>query len=180
MAASSEELDYVHRLLKMIGQHADGEPKSMARNIADFERGLEQFPVAENLKPEWEFAADLVIVAIGENVAALNTDEAKTRYAKAFAAILAEIRKHGQPTVLVRSCFGADSAKDEIMRQACLDAASVWVDMSELGRAEKNLARSERTIEHAGVAGHPGDQGMLEIANGLWRAIALQSRLWKE
>lgn len=179
MAASLEEFDYVHRLLKQMSQHADNEPKSMVRNIADFERGLEQFDLAQTLKAEWEFGADLVVIAIGENVSALATEDAKTRYAKAFASLLAEVRKHGQPTVLVRSCFWADGAKDEIMRQACLDAQGVWVDMSDLGGDEKNFARSERTIEHAGVAGHPGDQGMQKIAERLWKAITEKPDLWK-
>lgn len=179
MAASREELDYVHRLLKSIGQHTASEPKSMVRNIADFERGLEQFAIAETLKDELEFAADLVVIAIGENASALGTDEAKTRYAKAFASLLTEIGKHGQPTILVRSCFWADGAKDQIMQQACQDAKVVWVDMSDLGGDDKNSARSERTIEHAGVAGHPGDRGMQMIADRLWKAIVLQKQLWK-
>ncbi len=88
MAASREELDYVHRLLKQMSQHADNEPESMVRNIADFERGLEQFDLAQTLKAEWEFGADLVVIAIGENVSALATEDAKTRYAKAFAHFL--------------------------------------------------------------------------------------------
>ncbi len=179
MAASREELDYVHRLLKQMSQHTEAEPKSMVRNIADFERGLEQFGLAQTLKAEWEFGADLVMIAIGENASALDTEEAKTRYAKAFAALLAEVRTHGQPTILVRSCFWADAAKDSIMQQACQDAQGVWVDMSDLGGDEKNFARSERTIEHAGVAGHPGDQGMQKIADRLWKAITEQPPLWK-
>lgn len=179
MAASREDLDYVHRLLKQISQHTDGEPKSMVRNIADFERGLEQFDLAQTLQAEWEFQADLVVIAIGENASALNTEEAKSRYTKAFAALLAEVRKHGQPTILVRSCFWADAAKDQIMQQACQDAQGVWVDISDLGGDEKNFARSERAIEHAGVAGHPGDQGMQKIADRLWKAITEQPSLWQ-
>lgn len=179
MAASREEFDYVHRLLNSIRQHTAEEPESKVRNIADFERGLDQFAIAESLKPELDFGADLVVIAIGENVSALATEEARTRYAKAFASLLSEIGKHGSPTILVRSCFWADSAKDPIMQQACQAAKVVWVDMSDLGSDEKNFARSERTIEHAGVAGHPGDRGMQAIADRLWKAITEQTQLWK-
>lgn len=179
MAASREELDYVHVLLKKIRQHTASEPKSIVKNIAEFERGLDGYPIADKLQPELEFGADLVIVAIGENVAALANEDAKSRYAKAFAALLTEIKRHGPSTILIRSCFWADSAKDGVMQQACQDAQCVWVDMSDLGGDEKNFARSERQIEHAGVAGHPGDCGMQAIADRLWKSITLQSSLWK-
>lgn len=47
----------------------------------------------------------------------------------------------------------------------------MFVDNSRLGSDEANFARSERKIDHEGVAGHPGDKGMKAIADTLWAAI---------
>lgn len=180
MAASAEDKDYVHLLMSQIARSTDNKPASLVKNIADFERGLEGFKFDVGLRVELEFEADLVILAIGENASALTTGEAKARYKKAFESLLAELKQHGQPTLIVRSCFWANPAKDEIMKQACADAGGIWVDMSQLGRDEANHASSERKIEHAGVADHPGDKGMQAISDELWKSITQQSALWKE
>jgi hypothetical protein len=71
----------------------------------------------------------------------------------------------------VRSCFWADAAKDEALRGACAAVDGISVDISALGKNEKNFARSERPFKHAGVANHPGDQGMAAIAVALMKAL---------
>ena len=196
MAASAADKDYVHLLTKQIAKSAAKQwpaetaaetkqetakpgattpevpkPEVMVKNIADFERQLDKYDLRAGLKPELDFEADLVIVGIGENAAALTTDEAKARFAAAFAGLLAELKRHGHPVLLVRSSFWPDSAKDAIMHQACADAGGVFVDIGKVGQDESNFARSERKIDHAGVAAHPGDKGMQAIADALWEAI---------
>lgn len=171
MAASTQEKDYVHLLLEQIAKSAGGKPAVMVKNIADFERKLMDFDLKEGMKQELAFEADLVIVAIGENASALKTEEDKAKYREAFSKLLGELNNHGQPTLVVRSSFWAEPAKDQIMKQACEEAGGVFVDNSKLGSDESNFARSERKIEHAGVAGHPGDKGMQAIADLLWNAI---------
>jgi hypothetical protein len=46
-----------------------------------------------------------------------------------------------------------------------------YVDLSSLGQDQANSARSERAIEHAGVASHPGDRGMQAIATAILTAM---------
>lgn len=75
------------------------------------------------------------------------------------------------PLVVVRSCFWADAAKDQALRQACQEANAIYVDAGPLGRDPANAARSERTIAHGGVAGHPGDRGMQALADAIVQAI---------
>lgn len=171
MAATAVEKDYVHLLTGHIEKAAGGQPEVKVKNIAEFERRLDAFNLKEGLKDELAFEADLIIVAIGENVPALKTDEAKEQFKASFGVLLTELKKHGNPTLIVRSQFWADAAKDERMKQCCADAGGVFVDIGPLGKVEANYARSEQQIEHAGVAGHPGDRGMQALADELWKAI---------
>jgi lysophospholipase L1-like esterase len=180
MAASSAEKDYVHLLLARIADAAHGKPTAMVRNIADFERQHPTYDIPARLKPELDFEADLIIVAIGENVPALKTPEAQAQYRTAFANLLAELRKHGHPTLIVRSCFWADGTKDDIMRQESATAAATWVDISALGKVEQNHGRAEHEWKHAGIGAHPGDRGMEAIAEALWTAIKQRAAMKAE
>ncbi len=171
MAATAEEKDYVHVLLEHISQKAGTAPKVKIKNVADFERRLTDYDLKSELKEELEFEADLVIVALGENATAPKTPDEGIRFRKAFSELFAELKRHGRPTLFVRSQFWSDAEKDRLMKEACEEAKGTFVDVGKLGREESNYARAERKIEHAGVAGHPGDKGMRELADALWEAI---------
>jgi lysophospholipase L1-like esterase len=171
MASSARDKDYVHRLLARISKVAGGMPKVMIRNIADFERKLPDFNIREALKEELAFEADVVILAIGENASSPTTDGARKRFADALGDLLAQLSQHGHPKIVVRSQFWPDAEKDRLLKNACSAAGGVFVDIGKLGIDPANSARSERPIEHAGVAGHPGDKGMAAIADELWRAL---------
>ena len=177
MAASAKHLDYVHLLTADIAAVSGEQPTVMVKNIADFERGYSDYDVANGLKSELEFQADIIVVAIGENVSELTTDDAKSKYATAFSGLLGELQRHGQPAIFVRSSFWPNPAKDSIMQTAARDAGATFVDIATLGSDASNMARSERQIEHAGVAAHPGDKGMKAIADAVLTAIRNESGL---
>lgn len=171
MAASSEDKDYVHLVTADIVKAAGGKPQIKVRNIADFERGHEKFDIAGEYKAELAFQADVIVVAIGENLPELASEESRRAFATAFALLLGELKKNGHPVIFVRSSFWPNPVKDEIMRQASADVGATFIDISKLGAEKSNAASSERQIEHAGVAAHPGDKGMREIANAIFAAI---------
>jgi len=171
MAASSAEKDYVHLLLQLLSEAAGRKPEAMIRNIADFERGYRTYDPGSALKKELDFGADLAIVAIGENVPALASEEAKQTFKNSVSNLLATLKKSGPSAIFARSCFWPDNAKDDAMRQACQEAGATFVDISGLSRDESHYARSERRFAHAGVAAHPGDKGMKAIADALWKAM---------
>jgi hypothetical protein len=171
MAASVRDKDYVHRLLDRISKATGGTPRVMIRNVADFERKLADFDIREALKEELAFEADVVILAIGENASSPRTDEGRKRFSDALGDLLTRLSRHGHPKLFVRSQFWPDAEKDRLLKKACDDAGGIFVDIGKLGVDPANSARSERHIEHAGVAGHPGDKGMAAIADELWRAM---------
>lgn len=176
MAASAENLDYVHLLTADIAKAAGARPQIMVKNIADFERGHANFDIAKEFQKELAFQPDLVILAIGENVPELESDELKKKYATAFEQLLKTFKQNNRPTIFVRSSFWPNQAKDEIMRAASSDAGVTFVDIGDLGRDKSNAASSERKIEHAGVAAHPGDKGMRAIADALFEAIKKKAK----
>ena len=167
MAASSAEQDYVHLVVDAVAKARNKRPEVRVVNVADFERNYAGFDVGVKLKAEVDFKADTVIVAIGENVPALKTEEAKTQFKASVVRLLTLLKGEGHTALYVRSCFWADGAKDAMLKEACAAVGGIFVDISELGKDERNYARSERKIAHAGVAAHPGDQGMRAIASAI-------------
>ena len=91
--------------------------------------------------------------------------------------MFAELKKHGQPTLFVRSQFRQDGVKDQLMKQACEDVGGIFIDISKLDPEATNYAPAKRQIEHAGVAGHPDDKGMQELADATWHALQKQASL---
>jgi hypothetical protein len=176
MAASAQEKDYVHVLANSLSRLWGSQPEVQIANIAEFERRYETYDLNAKLKQQLDFRAEIVIVAIGENVPALLSEGAQAKFKDNFARLLTALRSNAQPTLIVRSCFWANKAKDDIMRQACAAVGGVFVDISKLGKDESNYARSERSFAHAGVANHPGDKGMKAIADALLRAMTSPDR----
>jgi hypothetical protein len=171
MAASAAEKDYVHLLVNSIDKSTGKKPDFRAVNIADFERQHDKYNVDSGLWKYLNFRADIVVVAIGENVPALTTEQSRAKYKAALSRLLNALKGSSQPVIYVRSCFWPDKIKDDIMRECCVAAGGVFVDIGGLSKDESNSARSERSFAHAGVAGHPGDKGMKAIADALWKAM---------
>lgn len=171
MAATAEDKDYVHLILGAIAKTCGAMPESRIDNIADIERQYATIDIEARLKDHLAFDADIVVLAIGENTPALATDEAKRAFQESLVRLLTDLKQSGAPAIFVRSCFWADAAKDEALRQAAAKVGCTYVDISSLGQDPANAARSERTIEHAGVAGHPGDRGMQAIASAILTAM---------
>lgn len=171
MAASSQDKDYVHLVLKAIAKAAGREPKALVTNLADFERKYGTYDFQGGLKKELAFQPDLVIVAIGENVPALTTEQAKATFQSQMTKLLTTLKQNGNPTIVVRSCFWPEPVRDTILKKACREVGGVFVDVGSLGKDEANYARSERKISHGGVAAHPGDRGMKALADAIVKAL---------
>ena len=171
MAATAEANDYVHLVTKALTEKAGAAPEVMVKNIADFERAYAGYDVAAKAKDAIEFKADLIILAIGENVPGLKTAEDKTKLEASVTTLLRALKGERQPTILVRSCFWANAAKDEALQQACTTVGGGYVNIGSLSKDEANYGRSERPYKHAGVANHPGDKGMAAIAAALLKAL---------
>lgn len=171
MAASAAEKDYVHLVTQGLAKKDGSAPEALVKNIAAFERQYATYDVAEQLKDAAAFNADLIVVCIGENVPNLGTPEAMGQFKDGVVKMLNSVKADRKPAIIVRSSFWANAAKDEALKQACSEVGGTFVDISKLGKDEKNFARSERPYKHAGVANHPGDRGMQAIADAIVGAV---------
>ena len=171
MAATAENTDFVHLLAWRLAD--DGTPPELrVRNIAEFERGFAAFDAAARLADDLAFEPDLVVLAIGENVAALAADDSQAAFAEACGRLMKVCARGEKSKLVVRSSFWPDPIKDGILRRTAAAAGAGFVDVSALAADERNAARSERKIDHAGVGAHPGDRGMQAIADALWPAVS--------
>ena len=177
MAASAEEKDYVHLVLRSISEATGKRPEAMVANIAAFEREYATYDVLENQKDAFTFKPDVVILAIGENVPALKTEKNKEEFKVSLLKLLRALQVENKPTILVRSCFWSDRTKDEVLKLACEKIGGIYVDISSLGKDKSNYARSERTFKNNGVANHPGDKGMQAIATALIETMQTKNLL---
>jgi alpha-galactosidase len=172
MAASAEEKDFVHIVAAGLAKKWGAAPEIMVRSLVDLERGYASFDVTEKLKEPVAFGADMIIVAIGENVPRFKNDDEKKLFTEKLRDVLARLNSAKHPMIVVRSCFWADATKDQILKEACGEIGGAYVDISALGKDEANYARSERKFSNDGVARHPGDKGMQAIASAILEAIA--------
>lgn len=171
MAASSEDRDYVHLVARALAEQDGRLPEILVKNVAAFERNWASYDAAAELKDAVAFDADLIVVAVGENVPALASDEAGAQFAASLVRFLNGITKERKPLTIVRSCFWPNAAKDEALRSACQAVGGRFLDIGALGKDDANRARSERQFEHEGVANHPGDRGMQAIAGAIVDAV---------
>lgn len=171
MAASAEAKDYVHVFTKSLTEKQGSTPEILVRNIADFERSYQGYDFAAKLKESIDFQADLIVLAIGENLPALKTAEERAQLQADVTALLKSLQGSRKPVILVRSCFWANAAKDEALRGACDTVKGTYVDLSALSADKSLYGKAEREFKNAGVANHPGDKGMAAIGEALLKAL---------
>ncbi len=170
MAASSIEKDYVHVLARSVAEITGTSPVIMFKNIYHFEKGHRTYDLAQ-LKEQIEFKADTVILAIGENVPGVRTEDAQAQFKASVVRLLTALKDASNPTIIVRSSFWADKNKDKVLKDACAEVGGLFVDNSALGKDESNYAHSERSYKNGMVGRHPGDKGMQAIADSLLTAM---------
>ncbi len=173
MAASEANKDFAHLLIGKLEAQTGRKVEAKIENIASFERRVAGFPSEEQVQGYLSFKPELIVIAIGENIAAWPDDAARKQFESEFIALVNRIHdpKHPEHTFL-RTCFWANNAKDSMIQAVAKATNSTFVDIHELSGVEKYFARSERKFEHAGVANHPGDAGMQAIADAIFKSIA--------
>jgi len=167
MAASAKEKDYVHQTVRMV-REIRPDAGYMIVQLANWERNYwKNEQVLDQMGAAREYDADIVVIRIGENIR--EQDLAEHELIPAFEQMIDYFNPSGRAKVIVTSLFWPNPAKEEAIRTAARNQGAEWVDLSHLGMLDEMKAIG--LFEHAGVAAHPGDSGMLRIAESIFEIM---------
>ena len=161
MAASAPEKDYVHRLFALLEK--DGQDVFMRiRQSAEWEVNLRSENILDDYDGERAFRADIVVFRLGENVAGEN----KPYFKEKLREFVSHICPCGK--VIFTTCFWENPVIDQAIAEVAGDRGEICIDCG-FSRDEKNMALGQ--FAHTGVAHHPSDAGMEEIARAIFACL---------
>lgn len=164
MAASCAQNDYVHRLIGMLER--DGKkPSYCVCNMSEWESSWNDGLFDLKYRAARDFEADVGIVRLGENAGLLNrAAEFMPHYEKLIDYFAARARM-----VVITDLFWEYEPFDAAVRALAEQRGYAFAQLHDLGNLDEMKAVGK--FEHAGVAAHPGDKGMNEIAERIYKAI---------
>lgn len=171
MAASAPDKDYVSILsdsLRTVHPNVQVHTKIMV----DFERGFWEYDF-ENMADLQGLQPDILIWRLAENILASDVEQYDLVGPAEKVVSLIKADNPGMRVIFTNSFWGPEEVNDQLKHIA---AKNNWelVDLYPLAFEAKYRALGE--FENEGVAIHPGDKGMLEIANLIWDQVKLGSK----
>ncbi|MDD2442017.1 MAG: hypothetical protein PHG76_07875 [Eubacteriales bacterium] len=167
MAASTEDKDYVHRVLNALRVRDPGTEGCIAQ-LAAWERQYWQGrDILNDYRAAADFASDLIIVRLAENVPREKLDAHP--FAPAYAELLDFLNPHQRARVIVTTSFWQSDSVDQAIRQVAAGRGLPVVELAHLGQRDEMKAIG--LFEHSGVAAHPGDAGMAAIAAAILEQV---------
>lgn len=158
MAASCEDNDYVHIVMKKIKEDIPGADYKITWAVA-WEREYWDAVHLVAFREFLNFRPDIIVVKINENVSAANNEEYP--YKQYYEKLLDYLNPKGESQIILCTGFWKMGIIDEAVR--CV-AAERRLPLVELNSLDKDEMKATGLFAHAGVAHHPGDKGMMAIA----------------
>ena len=159
MAASAKEKDYVHVLENAILEK-DSNATFCICQAARWERayknGSETYPLYESAR---DFDADIIVFRCIENCPGNEFD--RDTFKRELDALLRYLDKNGKAKFIITTGFWHHPG-DVALREYADEKGYPCVELGDLG--ERNEMKAIGLFEHSGVANHPGDLGMKNIA----------------
>ena len=163
MAASAPEKDYVHRLFAML-KESGKDVYLRVRHASDWERGFSKRDCLPDYQEDKDFQADIVIFRLGENVCQADYPLFEQAVRKFIEYICP-----AQSKVVFTTTFWSNGFMQRVLQAYAQERGDICVDCS-FAVDEKNMALG--LFEHKGVAAHPSDAGMEEIAKAIFKALS--------
>ena len=167
MAASSIDKDYVHIIAKRVSE-IDSDATFCIAQCASWERGFWDDAVYEKFEIAKDFAPDILIFRLGENVQA--ADFEKYDFKEGMRKLLKYLTlKNPDAKIIFTTNFWIKVKIDEAIIEVAKEYGKVAHDLGLLG--ENPEMKAIGLFEHSGVAAHPGDKGMEAIADVIWEEL---------
>lgn len=167
MAASSVEKDYVHRTMAR-ALAKDPDVSFLVGQISPWERHYWVENFFEERFPELiEYNADIIVLRAIENVPAEELENHDFR--AAVKSLIDTLNPDGTAKVVLTSAFWPAGERDRAMLDVAAKYGYRFVHLGDLGVRDEYTAKG--LFEHSGVAAHPGNKGMDEIARRIFFAI---------
>lgn len=165
MAASAEEKDYVHLMANAIG----GDAAFCVCQAADWERGYKNPHCLLPLAEARDFGADVVVLRLVENCIHRDIDLAVELpiFEKAYGELVEFLTPRAKTVVLTTGFW--PHPLDAAIRACAEKKGLPLVELGDLGM--KDEMKAVGLFWHSGVANHPGDLGMAEIARRILEKI---------
>ena len=187
MAASKRENDYVHKTVEFLQQDHEVEFEAtglwgwevMSRDRAEAQEELEPLLLKKHY--------DVIVVQLGENIQ--NYDTLAQDFPSLIEYIAKKQNKNGTlPRIILVGDFWKQPLRQKVKQATCenvldkdgrqivtfVDLSDIWGDKSYESSIGTKVAGDDgqmHEVNHAGVAAHPGDKGMEEIAKRIYEAI---------
>ena len=165
MAASEKERDYVHRLVKLF-EDTGRKVSFCTANLSDWERTRDMSLLETEYRSAREFGAELIIVRLGENAGLAENEDA---FEKCYMDMVGYFSADGAKVVLT-DLFWEYEPFDGFVKELAKERGYIFVELHDLG--DKAEMKAVGRFSHAGVDAHPGDAGMDEISQRIFRAAA--------
>lgn len=163
MAASAEDSDFVHLLIRDIHQ-TDPSVKVDYKGIADFERDFDTYSLT-NLSSLR--SPDMLIMKISENV---NDEKAlKDDFCLYYGRLIDYLDPYKNSIKIIVDGFWGKKYVNKIIEDYATEKKFPFVSIDDLSLDSTNTAIG--LFEHAGVAAHPSDKGMRMIEQRIWHPV---------
>lgn len=170
MAASCQENDYVHQVVKMLEEQNQTVGFGIAQ-IANWEQVFDEVKPEEWKKPYVgvsDFVADVVVIRLGENIPRQKVDLPDI---KEYIVDMVEFFGGAAKQIIVTDNFWKREKLDAIFENICNEKGYTFCQLSDLYEDKRTMALG--MFEHEGVALHPSDYGMKKIAERIVEKVIL-------
>ncbi len=164
MAASSKENDYVHKIISKFCQKGIKVSVCIA-NLSDWERTRNMDLLFTKYSSALRFNADYVIVRLGENAC---PDKYLSEFELCYGELTDLFSRNGAKIVLT-DLFWEYEPFDNFVAELAKARGYAFAEIHDLGNDDAMKAIGK--FSHNGVAVHPGDKGMAEIAERIFRVL---------
>lgn len=168
MAATKRENDYVHVAVKLL-ENRFGKVNYCVTNCGEWEL---QYYNDEHIR-EWaaarDFRADIVIIRLGENIWSAREYFETRPLAPHFAKMVEFFRANPNAKTVVTGLFWRNEQIETAIEQVAREQGYIFVPLCDLGDNKENMAIGQ--FAHTGVAMHPNDEGMKQIAERIVNSL---------